>query len=353
MAGRDKRAVSQPMNYKKFNEQGLNMEEGAEVDASPMAGDNSNLEIGHPSPENATSSQATAPYADTVELQIPKEDDDLDADQVIQPNTKTKIKNVSGSRNKQHGSAQPKPAKQTVKDYALPPPVKDINLNELTNVNLQVDAAMSKKEKITAKNLVEHLQKEANQHQCVRSVVQKPVAQDRYDTIFVDSSDSEPELLRKYRSQLQQQAMVKDLGLRWRSHSLEETRYLQGKVKTWLDRQSGDDMNKYLSDNKKKLSVPHHNILIPREGRTAQARKQQQLLEELANSDDLEFCRDTGMAKRKKRDKRSPTPSSHHHESRSSRSSPSSRHSKREHWHRHQCNMQARPKSPQKRIGYE
>ena len=189
-------------------------------------------------------------------------------------------------------------------------------------------------------------------HPTVKSTVKAVVnTNNRFNYIIDSSSDEEVKIKKKW---VRQNEIGTDTNtnrhLRLRSRSMDVI--YNEKVMDWLQTEQNDkhdDMNGYFKRHvNKALRNPHLQIPKPRSFERDERERQKKIIEQLANSDNLSLCSESGMARKKntprksrRNDRRTPSPqkkernrrkspvpshhSSHHFSRRSSKASHGSR----------------------------
>ena len=286
MSGREKRSVAQPMDYKRYNETGTQNDEG-EIGSDmgqPITASHQSEVVTHPSHSAKTGTADTESNLeqDVVNL-FPDVNDSEFADTASPRASKRsgRPEMKSNEKNKQNG-ARPKVKKVTrERDLSLPPPITD----KINNLNMAPN--LQDKHERNKKNTIPEAKTSGN-----KKAIPKDREEERYAQYYnISESDNEPDLALMYDKHVQIQHDKKvalDLA------RLDSQRNLTP--------DETDYMNEYYLEHLSKVPPPLPHVNIPRKKKLSKAERQQQLIDELANSDELIYCRETGMAKKKQKD---------------------------------------------------
>ena len=292
MSSRERRSVAQPSNYKAYGETGTGTQdsEGHPDTASGQQNASHQVDAGlDPSSPEISSQTVSTNEQDIVSLHP----DIVDQEFVDPPTPQVRKKSSKEKKDKpkQHG-ARPKVKDTNVKsrDLSLPPPIRD-NVN---NLNIEMNKFQDEHDPARGRN-----SREPPQNKKPHSVVKFPEGYDGYYT--VSESDNEPDMAALY-TQHVRQSKNKNGG--HKHDNIAHTDVRDNQTVTPVDNQASDQMNQYYDQNATRQAakppLPPHSKIPAKTKVKKEKIKQQELIDELANSDDLSYSRDTGMAYKKK-----------------------------------------------------
>ena len=268
-----------------------------------------------------------------------------------------KIKPKDGGGQGQPGGARPKSKPKNKDNNATPDTQSDANRIDLTKdhniIPLFQDNTIDRPE-----GSKQTKPKDKTKQIPATKTRQQTNMEARYN--FDSSEDENTNLGNLYKKQLQKTA--RDAAGRRRSHSADDKPSNNGLLTGWRhdndsdhDQDHEDGMNSYYEKHVQNKPPPAPHRRIPGVKGSNNRKKQQEIIEQLANSDELEYCRDTGMARKKRSTRaespvsdvrrverrspalRSPARSSRSRRSQKTRNSPRKRHrgyDRREPWER-------------------
>ena len=296
MSSRERRSVAQPSNYKTYSETGTDTgSQGSEGLSEAVVGQSTQASHptdgrSDPSSPDISSQQTNPSEQDIVNVHA----DILDTEFNESPTPQARKKPPKKDKNKENGGARPK-VRQHVshsRDLLLPPPIKHDNAI-LNNVNKLQDEAKDYEKTADFRS--------ANDKK--KQLVQMPEGYDGYYT--VSDSDNEPNIAQMYDQHLKNSKQAraakqnKNVGAK---SAKNHTAVKQASVKENI---VGDNMNEYLDANIKEVQIsPPHTKIPAKNKKQKQTLRQQELIDEIVNSDDLSYSRDTGMAYKKKKGKK-------------------------------------------------